>query len=47
MSSNAESDGGKKLFWKSDELHAKPKYYFSRYVVDNGLSNRQDLKTFS
>ncbi len=30
-----------------DELNAKPKYYFSRYVVDNGLSNHQDLKTFS
>jgi len=47
MGNNVESDGGKKLFWKSDELNAKPKYYFSRYVVDNGLSNHQDLKNFS
>ena len=27
-----------------DELNAKLRYYFPGYVVDKGLSNRQDIK---
>ena len=29
---------------KQDELSAKLRYYFSGYVVDKGLSNRQDIR---